>query len=124
MRRVEIVLAGGRRVRARTAALPHARQRVYLAVLGARDTVTAVHFIGGRTNNGTAQVPAAGPSGGRPVRLRAQRRALLTASSTGSAPSWKRTIRSVKPSSAARPTVSSNASTLDSGLCGAASALR
>ena len=60
VRRVEIVLAGGRRVRAKTAPLPHARHRVYLAVIGARDTVTAVHFIGGRTNNGTHKFPVPG----------------------------------------------------------------
>ena len=49
-------------MRARTAALPHARHRVYLAEIGARDTVTAVHFIGGRTNNGTHKFPLPGRS--------------------------------------------------------------
>ncbi len=45
-RRVELVLAGGRRVRARMAPF-EPRRHVYLAVAGRRDTVTAVHFVGG-----------------------------------------------------------------------------
>jgi hypothetical protein len=52
VKRVEIVLAGGRRVRVRTARFPHARHRVYLAVLGAREAVRSVRFVGGKTNNG------------------------------------------------------------------------
>jgi hypothetical protein len=48
VRRVELVLAGGRRLRAPMTRLPHSRHRVYLAVLGARDAVREVRFAGGQ----------------------------------------------------------------------------
>jgi hypothetical protein len=46
VRRVELVLSGGRRVRARLAPFTPG-QHVYLALAGRRDAVSAVHFLGG-----------------------------------------------------------------------------
>ena len=60
VRRVELVLAGGRRVRARLAPFAAGR-RVYLAVAGRRDTVTAVHFVGGPGEHRSA-LPGYAPS--------------------------------------------------------------
>jgi hypothetical protein len=59
--RVDIMLAGGRRVQAKVAAF--GAQKVYLAALGPRIAVTGVHFTGGPATNGhTFVLPGRAPA--------------------------------------------------------------
>ena len=63
--RVEIMLAGGRRVPARTAVIPSGlgrRGKLFLAVLPRRAEVTGVRFAGRRGARSTVPLPGRAPA--------------------------------------------------------------